>query len=99
MIEQHKIQIEDVIFIYKQPVEKSIVGVVSDIDYPVAEILTVPYRKNDNDEMIKIDLSTDITLSVLDERKIKIIMSKEEQKILKKKIVEIRTRIDDIFED
>ena len=92
MIEKKVLKKSDVVFLYSQPPEKAVVGVIDKIHYPVIIVLPI---KRDKDKKcksaIEIDVSKDIPLSVLSKDKIKTLFTKSERKRIKTVIEDINT--------
>ncbi len=94
MIKKNKIKVDDIVFLYAQPVENSILGIVKMIYYPIIEIVVVSSKKT---ETKKIDLSKDkIALTIIDDKKLKQCFSPAERKRIKK--LQKTTAIVDMFE-
>jgi len=97
MIKKNKIKKNDLIFIYKRPIEESTIGLVTELDYPIMSILVYSDNKT---KTKKIDISeNNFSLTILDENKINDCFSPTEQKKIKilKKITTI-PKIVDLFE-
>jgi len=99
MIRNDTIKANEVIFLYSQPPEKAILGVVSKVDYPSVEIIRIQ-REAETDKEVKnrssydtISLSENIPLSVLSEEKMKEALTPLEIKRIQK----VKNRETDIF--
>ena len=98
MIEDGIIKKGDVIFIYSQPVENALVGVVRDIKYPLLFIKSINRQSEKKFESEKIvDIMKEKELNILDENKVKDILTGEERKKLNKEKKVLYEVVNDIF--
>jgi hypothetical protein len=98
MIEDGIIKIGDVIFIYSQPVENALVGVVRDIKYPLLFVRAINRQSEKKFESEKIvDIMKEKALTILDENKIKRILTGEERKKINKEKKVLYEVVNDIF--
>ena len=85
MIEKGVIKLFDIVYVYSQPPEKALIGIVNKIEYPV---VTLDVIKRDGSNKFKdieaIDLSKDLALTVMSETKQEQILTTNEFKRLKK---------------
>jgi hypothetical protein len=97
MIAKGLLTVGDKIFVYSKPVEQAMVGIIEDINYPLATIKIFPRDKNKFKEIEQIDLSKNLYITILDDRILDQILSEKE----KKKMKEVLTRSEnnaDMFE-
>ena len=94
MIEKNVVKLNDVIFVYSNPPQQAMVGVVDSIDYPIITVLIVPRSERNNFKKIeKIDISGNIPLTILEEIEMKRILTPKEIK----KIEELQNEEEDLF--
>jgi len=97
MIKAGIIKVDQVIFVYSQPSEKSLIGVVNNIDYPIVTINVVQRSvKNKFGKIEKIDISKNIALTILTEEFLKDYLTPKEMKRLKK--IQKDSEMIDLFE-
>ena len=98
MIKPGIIKLGDVIFIYSQPIEHALVGVVKDIKYPLLYVSAINRQVEKTVESEKIvDIMKEDALTILGKDKIKKILTTEEQKKLNKVRKSVSEMANDIF--
>jgi len=95
MINTGKIKIGDVVFVYSQPIEEALIGVVDSLKYPILNVSVIPREKNNFSKVEKIDISKNIPLTIFTEENIKRILTKKEKKELSR--IEKDREIVDLF--
>jgi hypothetical protein len=86
MVKNGIIQLLDIVFIYSQPVEEAMIGIVESINYPFVVLRTLKRNnKNRVNSIEKIDISKDIPLTILDKNKLNNCFEKEKKKLEKLK--------------
>lgn len=84
MIEKRVIKLGHVVFVYSQPPEEALIGVVDSIDYPIVTVDVIPKSSNIFGKKEKIDISKNIPLTILTDDDIKEYLTPKERKCLKK---------------
>ncbi len=97
MIKKGIVRVGQVVFIYSKPPEGALVGFVDSINYPVITTLVIPRSETINifGKVQKIDISKNISLSILSEEFIEEYLTKKENKYLKK--LQKESEIVDLF--
>ena len=97
MIKKEIVRVGQIVFLYSQPPEGALIGLVDSIDYPVITILIIPRSEmiNTFGKIQKIDISKDITLSILSEEFVEKYLTIKEKKYLKK--LQKESEIVDLF--
>ena len=85
MIEKRVIKLGHVVFVYSQPPEEALIGVVDSINYPIVTVDVVPRTvKNKFGKREKIDISKNMALTILTDNDIKKYLTSKEKKYLNK---------------
>ena len=86
MIDKGIIEVDQVVLVYSQPPDEALIGVVSDVDYPIITVIVIPRTigKNKFGKIQNIDISKKIALTIFDEERIEKCLTSKEKKFLKK---------------
>jgi len=86
MINKDLIRPEQIVFVYSQPPEEALIGYVESVDYPIVSVRVIPRSgvKNKFGKIQKIDISKNISLTIMDVERIKEYMTPKEKKHIKK---------------
>ena len=89
----------DIIFVYSQPPESALVGIVEKIEYPILSVNRIARdtSKDKKNKLESVNISDRIALTILDDGQIKMILTPAEKKRLRKTQKEAVNVIDDIF--
>jgi hypothetical protein len=90
LIEEGKLKLDDIVFIYSQPVEEAVIGMIVEITYPIAKIEVINKKEK---EIQEINLNKNIPLTLLDEEQIKKYLTDKQRSYIEEK-----DEITDIFE-